>query len=192
MTAFLIQCSLANSATVTPYLYSNVVPFWHMTRSISFKYPQQTSHSSPHRRVIDILGVQSRKNMLLYKFLLAWNVTRIDPTQLTPTGQNWRHVADDIFRRISVNEKLCISIKISLKFGDKPFSESMMMVIHLTHICVTRPQWVKGCIQWPGVLLFILSRWLYLISIIMRRYSGCRYTFFHGKNQEPSLWNILV
>ena len=76
---------------------------------------------------------------------------------------NGRHFADDIFKRIFVNENAWISIKISLKFvpkvrinniptlvqimawrrpGDKPLSEPMMNNL-LTHICVTRPQWVK-------------------------------------------------
>ena len=71
--------------------------------------------------------------------------------------------ADDIFKRIFLNENVRISINISLKFvpkglinnipalvlimawrrpGDKPFSEPML-VRSLTHICVTRPQWVK-------------------------------------------------
>ena len=69
---------------------------------------------------------------------------------------NRRHSADDIF----LNENVLISINISLKFitkgpinnipalvqmmawcrpGDKPLSEPMM-IIPLTHICVTRPQ----------------------------------------------------
>ena len=74
-----------------------------------------------------------------------------------------RHFADDVFKRIFLNENVLISIKISLKFvpkgpinnmpalvqimawcrpGDKPFSEPRMVSL-LTHICVTRPQWVK-------------------------------------------------
>ena len=74
-----------------------------------------------------------------------------------------RHFADDIFKCIFLNENGWIPIKISLKFvpkgpinnipalvqimawrrpGDKPLSEPMM-VRSLTHICVTRPQWVK-------------------------------------------------
>ena len=77
--------------------------------------------------------------------------------------QNGRHFADDIFKCIFFNENVWIPIKISLKFvpkgpinnipalvqimawrrpGDKPLSE-LMMVRLLTHICVTRPQWVK-------------------------------------------------
>ena len=76
--------------------------------------------------------------------------------------QNGRHFADDTFNRIFVNENVRILIKFSLKCvpkgpinnnpalfqimawrrpGDKPLSEPMM-VSSLTHICVTRPQWV--------------------------------------------------
>ena len=80
--------------------------------------------------------------------------------------QHGRHFADDTFKRIFLNENVIISIKISLKFvpkdpinnipalvqimawrrpGDKPLSEAMMvsLVSLLTHVCVTRPQWVK-------------------------------------------------
>ena len=74
-----------------------------------------------------------------------------------------RHFADDIFKRIFLKANVRISIKISLKFdpkspidnipplfqimawrrpGDKPLSEAMMVSL-LTHICVTRLQWVK-------------------------------------------------
>ena len=77
--------------------------------------------------------------------------------------QNGRRFADDTFKRIFLIENVRISIEISLKFvpkgpinnipalvqimvwrrsGDKPLSEPMM-VGFLTHICVTRPQWVK-------------------------------------------------
>ena len=75
-------------------------------------------------------------------------------------GQNGRHFPDAIF----VNENVWISIEISLNFvpsgptdnipalvqmmawrrpGDKPLSEPMMVIL-LTHICVTRPQWVNS------------------------------------------------
>ena len=74
--------------------------------------------------------------------------------------QNGRHFADNIFKRIFLNENILISIKISLKLvpkgsiynipalvqimawrrpGDKPLSEPMMVNLP-THICVTRPQ----------------------------------------------------
>ena len=76
---------------------------------------------------------------------------------------NGRHFADDIFKCIFFNENVRISIKISQKFvpkgpisnipalfqimawrrtGDKPLSETMMVRL-MTHICVTRPHWVK-------------------------------------------------
>ena len=77
--------------------------------------------------------------------------------------QNGRHFPDNIFKYIFLNEKVLILIKISLKFfpkcsinnisvlvqimawrwpGDKPLTEPMV-VSFPTHICVTRPQWVK-------------------------------------------------
>ena len=76
--------------------------------------------------------------------------------------QNGRHFADDFLKRIFFNENVWISLKILLKFvtkvqinnipalvpimawrrpGDKPVSEAMMDCL-LTHICITRPQWV--------------------------------------------------
>ena len=78
--------------------------------------------------------------------------------------QNGRHFADDTFNRIFVNENVTISIKFSLKFvlkgpinnipalvqimawrrpGAKPLSEPVMVNL-LTHICITRPQWVDA------------------------------------------------
>ena len=87
---------------------------------------------------------------------------------------NRRHFADDIFKRIFENENEWISPRISLKFvpdvrinnipalvqilawrrpGDKPLSEPMM-VSFLTHICVTRSQWVK-LVHW-----FLMARCL--------------------------------
>ena len=41
---------------------------------------------------------------------MAWSLTHPPPP-----GQNDRHFADDIFRCIFVNEKICILIKITLK-----------------------------------------------------------------------------
>ena len=77
--------------------------------------------------------------------------------------QNGRHFADDTFNHIFVNENVRISIKFSLKFvpkgpinnipalvqimawrrpGAKPLSETVMVSL-LTHICLTRHQWVN-------------------------------------------------
>ena len=87
--------------------------------------------------------------------------TRVDT--LRPR-QHARHFADDTFKRIFLNENIWISLKISLMFvskvpidnipalvqvmawhrpGDKPLSEAMMVSL-LTHICVSRPQWVNN------------------------------------------------
>ena len=94
--------------------------------------------------------------------------------------QNRRHFADDIFKCIFFNDNVWIPIQISLKFvpkgpinnitalvqimawrrsGDKPLSGPMMVSL-LTHICVTRPQWVKRTLansrnrQWKGRLKY--------------------------------------
>ena len=77
--------------------------------------------------------------------------------------QNGHRFTDDTLQRIFLKENIKILIKISLKFvpkgqinnipalvqimawrrpGDKPLSETMMVRLE-THICVTRPQWVK-------------------------------------------------
>ena len=86
---------------------------------------------------------------------LCWNTLR--------PRQNGRHFQDDIFKCIFFNENIRILRNISLKFvpegsinnipalvqimawrrpGDKPLSEAVVASL-LTHICVTRPQWVK-------------------------------------------------
>ena len=86
-----------------------------------------------------------------------WSLNTLRPKQ------NGRHFADDTFNRIFVNENVRILIKFSLKFvpkgpinnipalvqimawrrpGDKPLSEPVMVSL-LTHICVTRSQWVN-------------------------------------------------
>ena len=99
--------------------------------------------------------------------------------------QNGRHFADDIFKLIFLNENVWISIEISLKFvpqgpinnipalfqimawrrsGDKPLSGPMMVRLP-THICVTRPQWVKvNSCQYRNfdcVLLLFHTVWFY-------------------------------
>ena len=77
--------------------------------------------------------------------------------------QNGRHFPDDIFKCICIDENEWISMKISLKFflmgqitnipvlvqilarrrlGGRPLSEPMVVRLP-THVCVTRPQWIK-------------------------------------------------
>ena len=103
---------------------------------------------------------------MLTKFHDAlWHKASAGASVLTHWGRykNGRHFPDDIFKCIFLNESVWISIKFSLKFvpkgpidnipalvqimawrrsGDKPLSEPMMVSL-LTHLCVTRPQWVK-------------------------------------------------
>ena len=92
-----------------------------------------------------------------YVVIKPWWVNSLRPRQ------NGRLFADDIFECIFWNENVWISIRISLKFfskglinnipvlvqirawrrlGDKPLSEAMMVNLP-THICVSRPRWVK-------------------------------------------------
>ena len=102
--------------------------------------------------------------------------------------QNGRHFPDDIFKCISLNEDVWISIEIPLNLvpmgpinnipalvqimawrwpGDKPLSEPMMVCL-LTHICVTRSQWVKSCVTTLIVLIgtiCIISKFSTLIRI---------------------------
>ena len=94
-------------------------------------------------------------NLMLVTLISAFNTLKL--------RQNGRHLPDDIFKCIFLSENVWISINISLKFvpkgpintipalvqimawrclGDKPLSESMLVNL-LTHICVTRPQWIK-------------------------------------------------
>ena len=87
--------------------------------------------------------------------------------------RNGRHLADDIFKCIFLNENAWIPIRISLKFvpkgpinyipalvqimawrrpGYKSLSE--LITVRLpTHICVTRPQWVN----WLHVMLILCT-----------------------------------
>ena len=102
------------------------------------------------------------------RFSVSYWLSIIFVDQMTSSNSlrprpNRRHFADAIFKCISENEIELISPRISLKFvpkvrinnipalvqimawrrpGDKPLSEPIMVSL-LTHICVTRPQWVN-------------------------------------------------
>ena len=95
--------------------------------------------------------------------------------------RNEQYFADDIFKHIFFNENVWISIKISLKFvlkgtinnipalvqimachrpGDKPLYEPKMVRLS-THICVTRPQWVKhSLVKQSDTYMCSFSTWL--------------------------------
>ena len=98
-------------------------------------------------------------------FSLRYWTTSVIKHALTHWGwdKNGRHFSDDIFKCIFLDKDMWFPLKISLMFvtrglinnipalvqamawwrpGDKPLSEPMMVSLP-THICVTRPQWVK-------------------------------------------------
>ena len=102
--------------------------------------------------------------------------------------QHGCHFADDTLKRIFLNKKLWISIKISLKFvpkspvdnipalfqimawrrpGDKPLSEAMMVSL-LTHICVAWPQWVN-----TAECHYIYRVWYYILFAIQQQSWRC-------------------
>ena len=113
--------------------------------------------------------------------------------------QNGRHFADNIFKCIFLNENVWIPIKISLKFvpkgpvnnipalvqimawrrpGDKSLSEPMMVGL-TTHICVTRPQWVKPLV-WDLI---------YWYSIVKHQW---RYHWISWKFWWQYVWHVLT
>ena len=110
---------------------------------------------------------------LVHTFSVLWFWLWVDAELFNPylsgllnslrPRQNCRHFAGDIFKCIFLSENAWISLKISLKFvpevrisnipvlvqimarcwpGGKLLSEPMMVSL-LTHICVTRSQWVN-------------------------------------------------
>ena len=112
-----------------------------------------------------------------------------------------RHFADDIFQCIFLNENVWIPIKISMKSvpkgpvnnipalvqimawrrpGDKPLSEPMTVSL-TTHICVTRPQWVKQ--------LQLQNKGLYQSSAITQREINRTKTF---RKMRRKIYNLKL
>ena len=136
----------------------------------------------------------------LHRFSTNHNTVKINTLRQKQDG---RHFPDDIFKCIFLNENVLFSIKISLKFvpkgpinnipalvqimawhrpGDKPLSEAMMVSL-LTHIYVTRPQWVKARTRYGhnlGSMLFSsmhtvdlgLAQYIYIIYIYIYIYTS--------------------
>ena len=127
------------------------------------------------------------RNPFLY--LIQFNVW---PFNTLRPRQNGCQFPDDIFKCIFVNENVWLSIKISLKFvpkgsinnipslvqimawhrpGDKPLFEPMMVSLR-THICVTRPQWVKVKSKWSSNQGNQIGPWsgaeMEMLSLIVR------------------------
>ena len=116
-----------------------------------------------HARVFNLQTPRVNSVISMYSFVsfCAHETNHFNSLRPRP---NRRYFAGDIFKCIFENENEWISPRISLKFvpkvrinimpalvqimawrrpGDKPLSE-LMMVDLLTHICVTRPQWVNA------------------------------------------------
>ena len=98
-----------------------------------------------------------------YSYHIQYKWGMISSLNTLRPRQNGRHFADDIFKCISLNENICNSLNVLLNLvpkvrinnipslvqivawrrsGDKPLSEPMIVTV-LTHICVTRLQWVS-------------------------------------------------
>ena len=98
-----------------------------------------------------------------WAWVMIWAVVLLTQINTLRTRPNGRHFPDDIFKWISLNENVWISIRISLKLvcfkgpiyippliqimawrrpDDKSISKPMDVSLP-KHICVTRPQWAK-------------------------------------------------
>ena len=97
------------------------------------------------------------------------------PTITPLLRRNWRHFTEGSFKCIFSYENVLILIKFALTFipkcpinnilelvqvmawhrlGDKPLSEPM--IISLTHICVTRRQWISIMACIPSIHIWVL------------------------------------
>ena len=139
-----------------PKMGSGVSPTVRMSQWWSRWWPPW---DAPRHQKVALLILSRRAHALPLRLV----VVRYDLNTLRPR-KNGRHFADDMFKCIFLNVNVWIPIEISMTFvpkgslnnnpalfqmmawrrpGDKPLSEPMM-VSSLTHICVTRPQWVNG------------------------------------------------
>ena len=117
--------------------------------------------------------------------------------------QNGRHFAGDIFKCIFLNGNVWILIKISIKFvpkgpinniptlvqimawcrpGDKPLAEPMMVSL-TTHICVTRPQWVK--------IIHYIDRYCSKSILVPALYSDWHPMLLFESSLSSAFWNVL-
>ena len=128
--------------------------------------------------------------------IVNWTLNTLRPRR------NGRHFPDDIFKCIFLNENTSISINVSLKFvpagridnipalvqimawrrpGVKPLAEPMMVRL-LTHICVTRPQWVLSMLRTNFNKLLIEIHTFPLKKMLLKTSSGTWRPFFLGLN----------
>ena len=148
--------------------------------------------------------LQFKLDTLIANSVWLSGITEYIVNTLRPRQNGW-HFPDDIFKRIFLKENFLIAIKISLKFvprgllnniptsvqimawrrpGDKPLSEPML-VSPLTHICVSRPQWVNGV----GTRLFSKRKIIFLypwILLVYRNDSG------EGLVMQLEVWRLSI
>ena len=103
----------------------------------------------------------------------------------------------DIFKCIFSNENVWILMKIALKFVPKgPINDIPALVRLLTHVCVTRPQWVKtenGVGTLKSVWSF--SRWNFFVqtvSIQSLKHAGLRATANKTHVKPVNLLSIMM
>ena len=157
--------SLQQRRTINVVVFSTLLNTFYTNNvdSVVFKPEHWHSHVTHTKWIIISI-------IMLLSFLtipiphLTSRVSHVATVNTLRPRQNGRHFADDIFKWIFLNENVWMPIKISLKFvpegpinnisalvqimawrlpGDKPLSGAMMVRLP-THICVTRPQWVKS------------------------------------------------
>ena len=140
-------------------------------------------------------GPVETNRKMSYNFAMSgnlWNLHYSRVNSLRPRRDR-RHFADDIFKCVFLNENEWTSPRISLKFvhkvrinnipslvqimarrrpGDKSLSEPMVVSLP-THICVTRPQWVKGLVS-PSANHRVY--WGYFILIFLYQYHVNHFT----------------
>ena len=105
---------------------------------------------SIYTQLLNFYNEKNQQNPQINPFIKSSypSVSPVDAFNTLRPRQDGRHFPDDIFKCIFLNENVWISLMISLKcvrkvrINDIPLSEPMMISL-LTHICVTRPQWVK-------------------------------------------------
>ena len=107
-------------------------------------------NGSIYTQLLNFYDEKNQQNPQINPFIKSSypSVSSVDAFNTLRPRQDGRHFPDDIFKCIFLNENVWISLTISLKcvrkvrINDIPLSEPMMISL-LTHICVTRPQWVK-------------------------------------------------
>ena len=135
---------------------------------------QGNGHDFLIRICIDVICIANSLDQPFCSFKMSRDAIALHLQYMTKPLRQWGRdkMAETKFSRRHFqthffNEDALISIKISLKFvpmgpintipalvqimawrrpGDKPLSEPMMVSL-LTHICVTRPQWVNQLTQ---------------------------------------------